>query len=669
MLNSYKNAAKILSYLFLFFTVSLYALRQIVSLDIFFHIKAGEWIWNNLSIPHNQLYSFTLGSKEWLDHEWLFQVIVYPVFKFLSYNGLIFLRYSVLCIILYIIYLQLNYIKRYIGWAIAITLLSFIIACSRFTVRPHMFSLLFVSLFIYSLKNYKGSKSVFLLIIIQVLWSNMHGYFILGPVVVGLFLLSKIISSKAKLPFSWNANGIKVRELKMLFLLFVLLVFSTAINPYFFKSLLYPFSVINHTLSGSNKYAFGLISELESINMFNLFNTGRGVELHMLLVLFFLTCLINLKKLEIFDVLIVVGFFSLSLIAVRHVDFFAISTAILCLANLKTAEETPPLFTKGRLASIFNKWIPFLGNIVVFFMVLFLIRNYSAAINSRFIYDLAGNSKSIFLNRNEANIDYADAAAMFIKEHGIEGNIFNHQNNGHYLIFSLFPQNMVSIDGRTEVYGDKMLRLLSAPLSNPAYIDEMSKQYDFECILWPSYGVDELSKVFKYLLDSKDWKLVFFDFKASVFLKDVSKNRDIIKKYTVNLEHFVPNPDHSLITIAKNSKSYPISFLRMAAFFISIDMPDKALEFIEIAEEISPDVYDVYNLKGVVFTKQGKMKEALAEFLKASDKNSSSPAVFKNIGLLFLMSGQKDIAKKYFEEGLKVNPGSKELKRILALTH
>ena len=52
-------------------------------------------------------------------------------------------------------------------------------------------------------------------------------------------------------------------------------------------------------------------------------------------------------------------------------------------------------------------------------------------------------------------------------------------------------------------------------------------------------------------------------------------------------------------------------------------------------------------------------------FEKAAKADPKNPVIFKNIGVLYLSSGQPAIARKYFEEGLKVNPRSHDLKNCL----
>jgi hypothetical protein len=46
------------------------------------------------------------------------------------------------------------------------------------------------------------------------------------------------------------------------------------------------------------------------------------------------------------------------------------------------------------------------------------------------------------------------AAVDFLKEHNLPGPIYNRYGWGGYLIYRLYPQYRVYIDGRADVYGD-----------------------------------------------------------------------------------------------------------------------------------------------------------------------------------------------------------------------
>ena len=44
--------------------------------DIFWHLAAGRWIFEHGQVPDSDPFRFTAEGVPWIDHEWLFQVLV-----------------------------------------------------------------------------------------------------------------------------------------------------------------------------------------------------------------------------------------------------------------------------------------------------------------------------------------------------------------------------------------------------------------------------------------------------------------------------------------------------------------------------------------------------------------------------------------------------------------
>ena len=60
--------------------------------DLWMHIRTGEAMLENMSVASVDDYSYTVQGREWLNHQWLSQVIFFLVYRFSGVNGLIFLQ-------------------------------------------------------------------------------------------------------------------------------------------------------------------------------------------------------------------------------------------------------------------------------------------------------------------------------------------------------------------------------------------------------------------------------------------------------------------------------------------------------------------------------------------------------------------------------------------------
>lgn len=668
ILKKLSNIARIVLLLFSCGLPSLYGLRQIIDNDIWLHLKTGAWIWSHWAIPHTQLYSFLLGPKEWIDHEWLFQVIIYPVFYAAGPNGLIIFRFLLVALILSLFFKVAKNTSYYFIFSALTIALSVTVASSRFFIRPEIFSLLFVTSFIFLLKSYKGQKWIFLLLPLQIFWVNIHGYYIIGPMLVGLFILTRVAGSKIKLPFFWNENKLDDSSLRKITYLFFLIIMAAFINPYFLKGALYPFKVLGSILSNplEGSYPFSFVAELKAVPILHIIYADRLSLLSAIIIIFFFSLLVNIKRLDLFDLMVFSIFLGLVIKAMRHIGIFALSSGLLALFNFSCAEYyiTSLKKEKRRLFRIIHHKAFAAAIAVILLINLFFIIGVSFEMaRAKYIYNLKGKAKGFLFGRAELN--HPVGAANFIKENHIKGNIFNFFNSGAYLIYSLYPDCRVFIDGRTELYGDTLLKASDAILAKPQLLDRIKDNFSIECIVWPCHYNPKVAVMFKYLHKSKDWKLVFFDGLNSVFMRDLLKYRSLIRSKQIELKDFRIEPDKRLLNLAREKKYHSFLFFDTAKFFYNIDMPEKALEAIKVAEEVNPEDYQTHNLKAVLLAEAGKDKEALDEFFKAAKIRPADPVTFKNIGVFYLQRGHPEIAKEYFKRGLKLNPGDKELHNCL----
>jgi tetratricopeptide (TPR) repeat protein len=647
------------------FFISLPGLKQIIGLDIFLHIKTGQWIWDALSIPRVQLYSFILGQKEWINHQWLFQAIIYPIHSLSGLNGLIVLRYTIICILLYIFYKCIKKTYYTLPVSLLVMNISFMLGYERFfLIRPEIISILFTVLFIFSLRAYKGNSNILLLLPLQVIWVNTHGYFIIGPALACLYVISKYIELKFKLPFSWNENRIQSIFLNKILVLAVLLFLVSFMNPNFLKGAYYPFDIVNSTFGEYGANISSHISELKVITASSIFLTGEMFQLHILIFLLCLSFLMNVRNLHIFDIAVSSLLLLFNLAAMRNTGFFAFSAGILAVLNFLDSEYA---FNKNQQKLYKNsfKIIAGFGILALLANYLVLVPAYAKDIMGRYIYDLKGNSKSYYFGLNKASLAYPEGAAYFIHDNNISGNIFNVFNNGAYLIFQLYPDCKVFIDGRTELYKGEFMFADMACLSDPETIANISREHDVACVVLPCDPDNLTTGMFDYLYKNRQWRLVFFDGHSSVFLKDIDSYRDLIKSNEIDLNSFKIEPDSALILQAIKGRYYPAAFLNAARFFVQIDMLPQAIRLLDYAGDMHSKDYDFYSLRGIISAKTGRLEEALCEFEKAAETDSQDAALFKNIGIIYIKLGQTDIAKKYFQEGLRVNPGNKALQACI----
>lgn len=152
------NHANKVHYLFgivIVFLALLYTIQNVGSLEIWTHLKTGEWILRHHSVPHKDIFSYTFYGKEWIDFEWFFQVIVYSIYHYFQVKGLVFLKAVIIILVLFVLYKNGTLFDRGTRW---LTLLALVLILNtikpRIVMRPQIFLLLFLSIYIYVLNLY-----------------------------------------------------------------------------------------------------------------------------------------------------------------------------------------------------------------------------------------------------------------------------------------------------------------------------------------------------------------------------------------------------------------------------------------------------------------------------------------------------------------------------------
>jgi len=188
------------------------------------------------------------------------------------------------------------------------------------------------------------------------------------------------------------------------------------------------------------------------------------------------------------------------------------------------------------------------------------------------------------------SISHPEKAVDFIEKNKIKGNILNHFNSGAYLIWRLFPEKKVFIDGRTEIYGPEFFMRSKKIFQDEKIFKETTKKYDINCILITYLLRRPIPlNILKLLYKDKDWALVYLDNLASVFVKNTKENRAIIEKFDI----IKREPDYIFTEIEieelKRRNVYPYAMIKKAFALERLGLYDRALKETEYALRIRPD--------------------------------------------------------------------------------
>ena len=79
--------------------------QELSAADVWWHLRAGQWIWENRAVPSLDPFTYASADRPWVDLHWLFQVILAAAFAGGGVRGVILttsspLRLAVLWVVL-----------------------------------------------------------------------------------------------------------------------------------------------------------------------------------------------------------------------------------------------------------------------------------------------------------------------------------------------------------------------------------------------------------------------------------------------------------------------------------------------------------------------------------------------------------------------------------------
>ncbi|OGI04088.1 MAG: hypothetical protein A2Y25_11345 [Candidatus Melainabacteria bacterium GWF2_37_15] len=473
-------------------TVLFVVVRSEADLDLWHRMAVGK-IFSQIGwVIYHDIFSYFPVKEMWVDHEWLSGVIFYYIINWFGDFGILTLQILIIFAILILVYKTNKLIwleNKYRISYYAVVLLAIIPGLSS-TLRCQAFTYLFFTLWLYLLERIRRGDNRFIWVfpVTTLLWANMHGGFLAGFGLIGFYIIGDFFNKK---------------DVKKYFVILGLSLPMTLLNPYGIK---YWYYLVDAVLM-ERPY----ITEWQAFEPFESIYNEPGAKLLFL----FLTVGYGYKifrkqfgfdKVEIITLLITLF---LLFRHERHTTFFAIAAA--CYGYRYFVAFLDAIFDKFRNKVL--KLIPedrieqaYFAKYCGVYVLLIMISGYL-----------------IFSNHISVKMDmYPVKAVEFIRKNNISGNLFVPFNWGSYTMWKLYPKNLVSIDGRYEETYESQSYL------DVCYLSFFKK--DWEKVL-NKYNHDALllgveTEIYKKIKTLPEWKLVYEDEKAVVFLPALSKRAD-----------------------------------------------------------------------------------------------------------------------------------------------
>ncbi|MBI4179747.1 hypothetical protein HY522_10040 [bacterium] len=476
--------------------------RLLKDADTGHHIRAGEQMMAGRSIPKTDMFSFISPPLPWTAHSWLSEVIMALLHRVGGLTGIVIFFAAVISSVYALLFKMLRARAGPVLPALAVTLL--VILCSQFhwLARPYVFSHVLLVIWYFILNTHQSGFRTSLLALppLMLLWVNLHGAFIIGFVLLGIFLAGnwiQVMNREGDLP------AVRAR-IRGLWVATAGCLAASLLNPAGFHILLFPFKIISDT------YMMDHVSEYLAPN----FHDARLLPFkYTILIVIGFLCLAR-ARLGAVEILLVLVFANMALQSARHIPLFAVIMAPVLL-RLSSAWMDD---CGGRLSAWCRRKSETLGKVDggatggVWIAAAVLGVGLLAA-GDRLEYGFDPKLKPV-------------EAVRFLKREPIPGNMFSDDESGDYLIYAAWPEYKVFFDGRSDMYGPERLKEYLSVISMGPDWEKVIEKYGIGWIMFRAKSV-----LSRHLLKDSSWRLIYADSLTQIFVRDIPEYSHLVDKY------------------------------------------------------------------------------------------------------------------------------------------
>jgi hypothetical protein len=536
--------------------------------DFWWHLATGKYIVETGSLPQHDPFSYTTHDTPsdrksiLLKGYWLAQIVFFEVYTMWDVRGIAVLR--ALLMLLFLLFVFLNVQKQTSSdfTALAFTIIVFLIAVPYSADRPQLFTFLIFSAVYYLLEDFrmKPSGRIFFLPALVTLAANMHPGYIVCILLLSLYLFSSGIHYFV---MKDREEGFKLGRLLTIWTLCFL---SSLINPAdwtVYKELLY-----------LDRNTRGIIEFMPTFFLFARKLTPINYPYILFLCLSLLS-LYHFRRIGPTRLVLLVVFSAMSFLSVRYLIFYVcvsapiIAMTLVGLTRQRTLDKQPG--TADARQAFLSLAFCLAGILLV-------------------AHSLSG------LAKRDLRADFFSpspkGAADFLATLPVKGAMLNDYGFGGYLIWRLYPDKKVFIDGRmleNDVYNEYETAILTKKNQSQSWEDVIRK-YDISYVVVPPLlHLGHITPLAEKMYDSREWVLIYKDHLSLVFLRDEPRNISIVERHTRD-KHEVLD---AIITLARTraagDRTNPYYLISLGKAYLIAGKLDEARKAFLEAYEREPD--------------------------------------------------------------------------------
>jgi tetratricopeptide (TPR) repeat protein len=323
--------------------------------DFFMELASGRLLAQGNYHFGDDPYSFTTQGVYWVNHSWLFDLLLYALYSLPGIGGAaVVVAKALLMVLLAGLMISVGHRPGQSLWApAACTGLALLCLGFRLFLQPVIFSYLFLGLTLFLLRRPRQLReesagrtgatpgrnpylAYWLIPVVCAFWVNLDAWFLLGPITVGLYLLGETLQDRLA-PAKVGPDAFAPGEQKTLLLVFLASIAACLINPHHVHALTLPYQLgltgVPPELAGDLQFRV-VISPFETLYFHPTFGLSvAGLAYFPLLFLGVVSFVCALGQWRWWRAVLWLAFALLSAYHVRGVSFFAVVAAPITALN------------------------------------------------------------------------------------------------------------------------------------------------------------------------------------------------------------------------------------------------------------------------------------------------------------------------------------------------
>ena len=496
-------SASDLIFLVIFFALSYGALApgMLGDADVGWHIRSGELILASRAVPHTDSFSATKAGQPWFAWEWLYDVLLALIHARTGLNGVVAFSAFTIALTFFLVFRFALQRDATLPTTVLPLLLCLVASSIHFLARPHVLGWLLTIVWFsildsshrFTLSTGRADPGLGALPPLMILWVNLHGSFMIGFVLLGIYAVADLLTACRASPGILR-EGAEVHA-RVLSAVFILSALCSLLNPYGYRLHVHVYQYL------SSSFLMHHIEEFRRPDF-------HGLPTQFFLLLMALTGVAIFAvrgKLRWADWLIIAFSISSGLWAARNlpVASMLLTTVIAPLLANRTTRQPSESRLRGlgeRLTQFDSRLRGHLWPIVMTAITAWVCLNQGHLLGRQLV-------NAAFSERR-----FPVHAVNFLLQRGNRESVFSLDSYGGYLIYRLYPNVKVFIDDRHDFYGEEYLKTYLRVLHAEPGWENVLDQLNVNLAIFPTK-----SKIGDAMRAAPSWAATYSDPTATVF--------------------------------------------------------------------------------------------------------------------------------------------------------